>query len=204
MTGRRPIFRSGKGLTAVVVVAGTVAFPRTAASPQGTVWEILPSGTSASLRGLSVVDDSIAWASGTRGTVIRTLDGGNTWIADSIPGAGSMDLRAVSARSVLVAHAAATAGRIWRTTDGGRSWSLRYQAADTGVFLDALVFTDDSNGVALGDPIGGRFLVLVTRDVAVREGEARPLDELLRGVLEAEGEEQQHDADLAGQLEEVG
>ena len=49
-----------------------------------------------------------------------------------------MDLRAVHARSAEVAHVAATAGRIWRTTDGGKSWSLRYQAADTTMFLDAI------------------------------------------------------------------
>jgi len=127
-------------------------------------WEPLKAATTASFRGLSVVDDRVAWASGTRGTVIRTIDGGDSWVVDSIPGAGTLDLRGIHARSGTVAHVAATAGRIWRTTDGGRRWSLRYQAADTSVFLDAIVFRDDRNGIALGDPIGGRFLILVTAD----------------------------------------
>lgn len=120
--------------------------------------------TTASFRGLSVVDDRVVWVSGTRGTVLRTTDGGTSWRVDSIPGAATMDLRAVHGRSNLVAHVAATAGRIWRTTDGGRSWSLRYQATDTTMFLDAIVFADDRFGLALGDPIGGRFVMLVTRD----------------------------------------
>lgn len=127
-------------------------------------WEPLPSGTRASLRGLSVVDAATVWASGQRGTVVKSLDGGATWSDISIAGATSFDVRAIHARSPLVAHAAATAGRIWRTTDGGKSWSERYAASDTSVFLDAIVFFDDRRGLALGDPMGGRFLLLVTDD----------------------------------------
>jgi photosystem II stability/assembly factor-like uncharacterized protein len=48
--------------------------------------------------------------------------------------------------------------------DGGKTWSLRYQAADTTVFLDALAFFDDKHGMALGDPMSGHFLLLVTFD----------------------------------------
>lgn len=127
-------------------------------------WELLKAETTASFRGLSVVDDRVVWASGTRGTVIHTSDGGDTWMVDSIDGAATMDLRAIHARNAQVAHVAATAGRIWRTTDGGRTWSLRYQSADTSMFLDALAFFDDRHGLALGDPIRGRFVILVTRD----------------------------------------
>ena len=145
------------GLVALITLQGSVD------STQAT-WELLKTETTASLRGLSVVDDRVAWVSGTRGTVVHTSDGGSTWRVDSIPGAAAMDLRAVHGRSDLVAHVAATAGRIWRTTDGGQSWSLRYQATDTTVFLDAIAFADDRFGLALGDPIGGRFVILVTRD----------------------------------------
>lgn len=127
-------------------------------------WETLNAGTSASLRGLHAVSDRVVWASGTAGTVIHTVDGGASWRLDSIPMASPFDIRAVHARSEMVAHAAATAGRIWRTLDGGKSWSLRYQATDTTVFLDAIAFWDNRHGIALGDPIGGRFFVLLTDD----------------------------------------
>jgi photosystem II stability/assembly factor-like uncharacterized protein len=127
-------------------------------------WQILSSGSTASLRGLSVVDDRVVWVSGTRGAVLHSTDGGASWSVDSIPGAGALDLRAIHGRSGTVAHVAATAGRIWRTVDGGRNWSLRHQATDTSVFLDAIVFGDDRFGIALGDPLDGRFLILVTRD----------------------------------------
>jgi photosystem II stability/assembly factor-like uncharacterized protein len=135
----------------------------TLAAPLHGQWRPLSTGTTASLRGLSVVDDLTVWASGSRSTVIHTTDGGATWRVDTIPG-GTFDVRSVHARSARVAHVAATAGRIWRTTDGGRSWSLRYQAADTSVFLDAIDFWDDQHGVVLGDPMGGRFFLLATSD----------------------------------------
>ena len=127
-------------------------------------WEPLKVETTASFRGLSVVDDRVVWASGTRGTVIHTVDGGSTWLVDSLPGAGTFDLRGIAARNERVAHAAATAGRIWRTTDGGKSWSLRYQATDTTMFLDGIVFVSDRVGYTLGDPMNGHFVLLVTRD----------------------------------------
>jgi len=138
-------------------------FPGSEGSAQAS-WELLKTETTASFRGLSVVDDRVIWASGTRGTVLRTTDGGNTWMVDSIPGGATLDLRGIHGRSDRVAHVAATAGRIWRTTDGGRTWSLRYQAADTTMFLDAIVFRNDSVGMALGDPMGGRFVILVTNN----------------------------------------
>ena len=134
------------------------------ASIASAQWESLSTGVTASFRGLSVVGDSVVWASGTHGIVIRSVDRGSSWVVDSIPGAARFDIRAVHARSALVAHAAATAGRIWRTTDGGKTWSLRYQATDTAVFLDAISFFDDRHGVALGDPMRARFLLLLTDD----------------------------------------
>lgn len=127
-------------------------------------WTAQRSGTDASLRGLSVPSAQVAWASGTGGVVTRTIDGGGTWRAESIPGAAKLDVRSIHALDANVAHAAATAGRIWRTRDGGRTWSLQWQSADTTVFLDAIAFWDPTHGIAMGDPQGGRFLLLVTND----------------------------------------
>jgi photosystem II stability/assembly factor-like uncharacterized protein len=151
-----------------------VLVPWVVSTAQSADWELLKVETRASFRGLSVVSDRVIWASGTRSTVIRSVDGGATWSVDSIANGSMFDLRAIHATSDRIAHVAATAGRIWKTTDGGKSWSLKYQAADTSMFLDAIVFRDDKEGMALGDPMGGRFVLLVTHDGGEHWSEAPP------------------------------
>jgi len=153
--------------------------PWATARTQAPNWELLKVETTASFRGLSVVSDKVIWASGTRGTVIRSVDGGTTWSVDSILDGARFDLRGIHATSDRVAHVAATSGRIWKTTDGGKTWSLKLQAADTSMFLDAIVFRNDREGFALGDPMNGQFVILVTSDGGEtwREalGAARPI-----------------------------
>ena len=46
--------------------------------PARAQWQIERSGTTASLRGIHAVTADIAWASGTNGTVLRTLNGGQS------------------------------------------------------------------------------------------------------------------------------
>ena len=123
--------------------------------------------TTASLRGLSVARDGAVWASGTNGTVLRSMDGGQSWELRSIPDAGSLDLRdieAISERAAYAMVAGADTARIYHTTDGGDSWVRQYDDTRKGVFLDGIAFFDGSHGIAVGDPLDGRFLVLLTED----------------------------------------
>jgi len=133
-------------------------------------WTYVQSGTTAELRGLSAVDDRIVWASGAHGTFARSVDGGRTWIADTVPGAGSLDLRAVHALNDGAAFLASAGeaekglARIFATGDGGRHWNLSYATTQKGVFLDAIAFWDVKHGIALSDPVDSAFFVLTTAD----------------------------------------
>jgi photosystem II stability/assembly factor-like uncharacterized protein len=135
-------------------------------APSAAQWTPVASPTDVELRGLSVVSPSVVWASGQRGTVVRTADGGRSWTRDTIPGASGLDLRAIDATSPLAAHAISIgdSSRIYRTTDGGKTWSLRWSATKKGTFLDAIRFWDARNGIAMSDPVDGRFLILTTSD----------------------------------------
>lgn len=132
-------------------------------------WIPQQSNTTAEFRGLVAVSPTVVWASGTRGRVARTVDGGATWKVDTVPGADSLDLRSIAARSATRAIAMTAgeaekgAAKIFRTTDGAR-WTQRFDTHEKGAFLDAIAFWDDQHGIALGDPIDGRLFVLTTDD----------------------------------------
>ena len=130
-------------------------------------WQAVPSGTAAELRGLSVVSDKVAWASGARGTVLRTVDG-SRWQAMQVPEADKIDFRdihAFDARTAVVMGAApGAASRIYRTEDGGATWTLVATNAVAEGFWDAMAFWDKDNGILFGDPVKGSFQVYVTSD----------------------------------------
>src|SRR4029077_16099330 len=82
--------------------------------------------TTASLRGLSVVNEKVVWASGTGGTVIRTIDGGKTWNVITVPGSEKLDFRDIEAFDANTAYILSIgngeASRIYKTIDGGKNW----------------------------------------------------------------------------------
>src|SRR5262249_11483232 len=105
------------------------------------------SGTSARLQAVSAVNERVVWVSGLRATWARTLDGGETWAADSMQGPDSWlefrDVHAVSAdRAWLLAAGPGDSSRIYHTEDGGRHWALQFQNRDPLAFYDALDFWD--------------------------------------------------------------
>lgn len=130
-------------------------------------WTPVQSGTSAELRGLSVVSASVAWASGARGTVLRTADGAQ-WQAISVAGAEKLDFRdihAVDADTALVMSAGpGDASRIMRTGDGGKTWRQVALNSYKEGFWDSMGFWDANNGIVFGDPVDGKFQVYVTAD----------------------------------------
>lgn len=149
-------------LTPTILLAA-LATPR----PAHAQWLPQHTAATASLRGLSVVNDSVVWASGARGTFLWTADAGAHWTVATVPGAGSLDFRDVHAASLDTAWVMAAAqdtARIYRTSDRGAHWTLQYSDTRRGVFLDAIAFFDARRGLALGDPIAGRFVLLRTAD----------------------------------------
>jgi len=121
---------------------------------------------SSSIRGLSIVNDSIAWVSGSNGTVGITTNGGKTWAWPSVKGFEKADFRDIEAFSdkEAIIISSGTPAVILKTTDGGVNWLLTYQNNNKAYFLDAMEFNGNKNGIILGDPIDGKFLILETSD----------------------------------------
>jgi photosystem II stability/assembly factor-like uncharacterized protein len=131
-------------------------------------WRTQAVDTKSDLRGLCVVSPNVAWVSGTMGTYARTTDRGKTWSVGTVPGAGQLDFRDVKAfgeaTAYLLSAGPGDASRIYKTTDGGKSWVMQFKCADPAAFFDAIAFWDEKHGIALGDPVGGRFQLVVTAD----------------------------------------
>lgn len=135
------------------------------ADPARQRWQPLASGTTASLRGLAVVDERVVWVSGSGGTVLRTLDGGATFHACGPAEAATCDFRDVHASGpeAAVVMVAGAPARLYRTDDGGATWRIVHEDPRPGAFFDSMAF-DGERGVVVGDPIDGRFVILTTAD----------------------------------------
>jgi photosystem II stability/assembly factor-like uncharacterized protein len=127
-------------------------------------WQLTPTGTDARLRGLDVVGRSVVWVSGSEGTVLRTLDGGETWEDVSPPGTEELEFRDVEAfdHNTATILSVGTGGdsRIYRTGDGGAMRTLTFLNSDENAFYDCMDFFNRRHGWALSDPVDGKFRIL--------------------------------------------
>ncbi|TWP46848.1 oxidoreductase [Lentzea tibetensis] len=138
------------------------------AQADASYWDLKPTGTDARLRGLSAVNAQVAWVSGSKGTVLRTTDGGRSWKSVGPPDTATLEFRDIQAfdarTAVALSIGEGEASRIYRTDDGGRTWRESFRNTDPKAFYDCVAFFDHHRGLALSDPVDGKFRVLSTRD----------------------------------------
>jgi photosystem II stability/assembly factor-like uncharacterized protein len=131
-------------------------------------WQKQALNTKASLRGLSVVSEKIIWASGTGGTFLKTTDGGKNWTVGKVPDAEKLDFRDIEAFDANTAYVLSIgegeSSRIYKTTDGGATWKLQFKNTNPKAFFDALAFWDKTRGIAMSDPVDGKYVLIETAD----------------------------------------
>ena len=133
------------------------------------VINMLDSGRKTSLRGLSVVNDNVLWASGSNGTVVRSTDGGKTFEWQIVQGYEQRDFRDIEAfdANTAIIMAVAEPAIILKTKDAGKTWKKVFEDTTKGMFLDAMDFYDlysKKIGFVVGDPINNIFYFAVTND----------------------------------------
>ncbi len=128
--------------------------------------EILHSGLKTSIRGLSVVNNNVVWASGSNGMVGKSSNAGKNWKWMTVKGFEKKDFRDIEAfdANTAIIMAIEDPAYILKTTDGGETWKVVYENKTKGMFLDAMEFRDPLNGVVIGDPVDGRFFMARTND----------------------------------------
>ncbi|SFO99940.1 Uncharacterized protein SAMN05421810_101642 [Amycolatopsis arida] len=151
----------------LLLVAALVVTPGTAGAGELS-WRLTPTGTDAQLRGLSVVSRQVVWASGARGTVLRTVDGGRSWQQVAPPATDTLQFRDIEAfdenTAVVLSIGEGEQSRIYRTSDGGATWTETFRNPEPTAFYNCVAFFDARHGLVAGDPVDGRFRVLSTAD----------------------------------------
>jgi len=130
-------------------------------------WTVQTSGVNQRLRGVSAVNEQVAWASGAGSTILRTDDGGLSW-QKFIVGSDTLDFRDIDAIDAQTAYVMSIgngpASRIYKTIDGGMTWKVQFRNKDEKAFLDAMSFWNANHGIAFGDSVDKQFYILTTAD----------------------------------------
>lgn len=129
----------------------------------------LPSGTEASFRGIDVVSRNEFWVSGSDGTVLHSIDAGQTMTQVDIPDALELDFRDIQVLPdgtvILMSIGNGAASKLLRSDDQGRSWKVVLQNRDADAFFDGIAFhADGKRGTLFGDPIDGAMDLYLTHD----------------------------------------
>lgn len=143
---------------------------------QAQSWSVQTSGLDTDFRGVSAAYSSdsngaqipVVWAAGSNGVLFCSVDAGKTWKRIHVQDGETLNFRGVAAFDSKVAYVVSIGlsekSRIYKTTDGGETWKLQYSDKRKDFFLDAIACLSRTHCIALGDPIDGKFLILVTED----------------------------------------
>jgi photosystem II stability/assembly factor-like uncharacterized protein len=144
---------------ALLLLAASVA-------SQAQTVKLLNSGSKASLRGLSVVNDDVIWVSGSGGSVGRSVDGGETWAWTIVKGFEKIDFRDIEAfdKNTAIIMGITDPAYILKTTDGGQNWKVVFTDTTKGMFLDAMEFWNEQSGLVIGDPMSDKIFIARTFD----------------------------------------
>lgn len=172
------MFRFTPAAAAFALLSGLTIFSLSACRPvedsqTNAIWsdptvEYQESGTKQLLIGLDAHDERVVWAGGTRGTFVRTVDGGATWHVGRVREADTLqfrDVHAIDERSaLLLSIGTGEQSRVYRTSDAGESWELLFANPEADAFFDCFDFWEDGSGIAFSDAVDGRFPLAFTTD----------------------------------------
>lgn len=106
-----------------------------------------PSVVQDNLYGTKFVDEHDGWAVGAFGTIVRTTDGGRTWLSQASKTTQQIyDVDFVDHR---VGWTVGRSGLVLHTEDGGETWTPQTAGVDRHLF--AVDFVDRDFGVVVGD-----------------------------------------------------
>lgn len=165
-------------LSHILTVIALLASPSTAQETPLVSITPVTTGVNASLRGLAMRGSKEAWATGSGGTVVRTLNGGKSWQEVPIPhdpvkdAEGKLvpldfrDVELLPDGSVLLMSIGnGSASKLFHSRNDRGDWQVVLENQDEKGFFDGIAFAaDGKRGLLFGDPLNGRLDMYLTSD----------------------------------------
>ncbi|MBT8392211.1 MAG: T9SS type A sorting domain-containing protein [Ignavibacteriaceae bacterium] len=128
-------------------------------------WILQTTGLDSSIISIDIVDTLVAYAGTKNSKVIKTTDGGITWDVSFANQDGDVtSVFAVSNQKAYIIVNSPTFTRIRRTLSFGASWGTVYEDTSPDARLNAIHMFDEDKGFAVGNPVGGQWVLLKTSD----------------------------------------
>jgi hypothetical protein len=146
-------------------------------------WQSVSSGTNHHLNDVSFVNESVGWAVGDGSTIIKTIDGGLTWIDQSgnsgVPSNKQFTgVSFVDENTGWVVGTGGSSGTFLFTNDGGVTWTT--QATIAQYKPNDISFADDTHGWVVGDD--GKIYSTTNGGLSWPEPPIIPMPKHLNGV----------------------
>lgn len=91
------------------------------------IWNSQTSGTFENLNGIYMVNSSTAYAVGNNGIVLKTTNGGQTWVQKNVP--ASTNNLSVYFQSAMTGFVGNQNAMVYKTVDGGDNWEVNGSAS---------------------------------------------------------------------------
>lgn len=133
-------------------------------------WEKVQIETKASFRAMQMLDENTIWVSGSKGSILKSVDSGKTWTNVCPEEFKNLDFRGISVlnQNEILAMSAGDGSEgkalVIKTLDGGKTWKEVLRKTKKGVFFDTIKFKNDKIGFILGDAIDRQPYILKTND----------------------------------------
>lgn len=159
------------GISLVLFLLAFPAIAQTAAQAVTGSWVRQKAGTMAWLRSVFFLDHNRGWAVGSKGTLLRTTDGGLNWKPEAAPTTAIVrDIFFLDEKNgwlvcevniYELTSKDQTRAFLMRTTDGGENWNrVELKGIDVNSVLVRAVFSRGGRGWAFGE----NGLIYTTRD----------------------------------------
>jgi len=119
----------------------------------GTSWAGQTSGTGQNLLDVDFINDNVGWAAGGGWVVLKTVDGGQNWVAQPVPTDGDPYFKSVCFVDSLEGWVVGLNGTVLHTTDSGATWENQESGTLYGYRRVRFVNSDEGWAVGYGGTI---------------------------------------------------